>query len=347
MATHGQRRELPVPPHFDSSKVGEVWRVPYQQLAAAARDWARAHDLPPAAADQPRVCLMAVDTQNTFCIPGFELFVGGQSGRGAVDDNTRLCRFIYRNLGVLTEIVATLDTHRLVQIFHPFFLVDANGDHPQPMTVVSVEDVESGRWRVNPAAADSIPGRSLAELQRHLLHYCRRLRERGKYSLMIWPYHAMLGGIGHALVSSIEEAIFFHAVARRTEPAIEIKGDKPLTEHYSVLGPEVRDTADGAEIGRRNTAFVDRLLAFDAVIIAGEAKSHCVAWTIEDLIEGIDRDLARKVYLLEDCTSPVVVPGAVDFTDEANRAFGEFEARGVHLVRSTDPLATWPAFPTA
>jgi len=48
------------------------------------------------------------------------------------------------------------------------------------------------------------------------------------------------------------------------------------------------------------------------VIIAGQAKSHCVAWTIDDLLEDIiaqDRRLVEKVYLLEDCTSAVVVPG--------------------------------------
>ena len=41
-------------------------------------------------------CLLLVDVQNTFCIPGYELFVGGQSGNGAVEDNMRLCQFIYR-----------------------------------------------------------------------------------------------------------------------------------------------------------------------------------------------------------------------------------------------------------
>jgi nicotinamidase-related amidase len=47
------------------------------------------------------------------------------------------------------------------------------------------------------------------------------------------------------------------------------------------------------------------------VIIAGQAKSHCVAWTIDDLLTEIqsqDPSLAQKVYLLEDCSSPVVVP---------------------------------------
>ena len=64
---------------------------------------------------------MLIDVQNTFCIPDFELYVGGRSGRGAVEDNTRLCEFIYRNLGNITHITATMDTHMTMQVFHAIF----------------------------------------------------------------------------------------------------------------------------------------------------------------------------------------------------------------------------------
>ena len=86
------------------------------------------------------------------------------------------------------------------------------------------------------------------------------------------------------------------------------------------------------------------LLSYDAVIIAGQAKSHCVAWTIDDLLAGAagERRLAEKVYLLEDCSSPVVVPGVVDYTDEADRAFERFAEAGMHVVHSTYPIAKWP-----
>ena len=33
----------------------------------------------------------------------------------------------------------------------------------------------------------------------------------------------MLGGIGHALVSAVEEAVFFHAVARRSQTLFEAR----------------------------------------------------------------------------------------------------------------------------
>lgn len=334
---------LPIPPSFEPDSVGELRRVPYERLAGEAERWAREHSLQPVSEDRFRLCLLAVDVQNTFCLPEFELFVAGRSGTGAVDDNRRLCEFIYRNLDAITHVIPTLDTHEAVQIFHPIWLLDADGNHPPPYTLVSADDVETGRWKVNPAVAE-IVGRDHAYLERHLLHYTRELERGGKYNLTVWPYHAMLGGVGHALVPAVEAALFFHTVARFAQPRLEIKGQNPLTEHYSILGPEVTTGPDRGRIGERNHGLVDHLVNFDAVVIAGQAKSHCVAWTIEDLLEaqGRERHLAERVYLLEDCTSPVVVPGAVDYTDEADAAFERFADAGIHVVRSTEPLESWP-----
>ena len=339
--------QLPVPPHFDPDRVDQVWRVPYQERAREAARWRSRYGVTPAARDRIRVCLVAVDVQNTFCIPGFELFVAGASGRAAVEDNQRLCRFLYRNLGVVTRICPTLDTHRPVQIFHPLFLIDESGEHPEPYTVVSTDDVRRGLWRINPVACSQI-GMDPDTGQNHLLHYVSRLQEKGQYQLTVWPYHGMLGGIGHALVSSLEEAVFFHSVCRQSQPDFQVKGDSPLTEHYSVLGPEVMEGADGAAIGEKNRSLLESLMTFDVVIVAGQAKSHCVAWTVDHLLEECSAgpaDFAERVYLLEDCTSPVVVPGLVDYTEDAAAAFRRFAAAGMRLVRSTDPMEAWPGIP--
>lgn len=338
-------RQYPIPAHFDSSTVGKVWRVPYQARADEAAAWAKRHKVPPAAADALRLCLVIVDCQNTFCIPEFELFVGGRSGRGAMEDNLRLCEFIYRNLGVITEIVPTMDTHTAMQIFHPVFWVNQAGEHPKPHTVISLEDVQTGAWMANPDVATSVSPGDAKKLQQHAVHYVKQLTERGKYPLMVWPYHSMLGGIGHALVSAVEEALFFHCLARKSQTRFEIKGDNPRTEHYSVLYPEVREGPDGEPLPQREGGLLARLLRVDAVIIAGQAKSHCVAWTIDDLLTEVkarNPKLVEKVYLLEDCTSPVVVPGVVDFTDQANAAFQRFADAGMHVVRSIDPIQRWP-----
>ncbi len=336
--------QLPIPPHFDPGKTGEVWRVEYQKLAASAKQWALKHRIRPAAEDKFMVGLLLVDVQNTFCIPGFELFVGGRSGTGAVDDNRRLGRFIYRNLGGITRIFPTLDTHHALQIFHPIFFVDADARHPDPFTRITARDVREGVWKFNPAMGPAL-GVETDQGQRHLVHYVETLEKSRKYDLTVWPYHAMLGGIGHSLVASVEEAVFFHSIARVNRPEFQVKGDRAFTENYSALNPEVTKNADGQAIGEKNTAFLERLLSFDVLVVAGQAKSHCVVWTLDDLLKGILEKnplLAEKVYLLEDCTSPVVIPGGIDYTEEADAAFDRFSQAGMHIVQSTDPIATWP-----
>lgn len=328
--------QLPIPQHFQSDTVGEIWRVPYQDLSSAARLWAKQHQLAPTNQTQSNTKLLLIDVQNTFCLPDFELFVGGGSGRGAIEDNIRLCEFIYRNLGEIDQIIATLDTHHLHQIFHPIFWIDEHGEHPQPaITTISPADVKSGKWRANPEFGDDAPD----QLQAYALHYVQQLSDGGKYPLLIWPYHAMLGGIGHALVPAVEEAIFFHGIVRSSQASFSIKGDRTLTENYSALAPEVFTNQLGDRIATKNDSLIQQLLSSDKLIIAGQAQSHCVAWTVNDLlveINAIDPALAKKVYLLEDCTSPVVIPGIVDYTDQAHAAYQKFADAGMNIVRSTD-----------
>ncbi len=339
-----KKNELPIPPHYNPDNIDKVWKVPYQKLSESAEKWAGQYNIKPSADDKYRIGLLLVDVQNTFCIPEFELYVGGRSGRGAVDDNRRLCKFIYRNLDVITRICPTMDTHQAMQIFHSIFLINEKGEHPAPFSLISSDDIEKGIWRYNTELNSSL-SISDSEGQKYLLHYVNKLKEGGKYDLTIWPYHAMLGGIGHALVSSVEEAIFFHCITRYSQPDFQIKGKNPLTEHYSVLNPEVVEDMNGKIIAQRNSFFIKDLIDFDMLIIAGQAKSHCIDWTVSDLLKEmliIDEKLTEKVYLMEDCMSSVVVPGVIDYTDIANKSFKRFADAGMHIVKSTDPFNNWP-----
>ena len=331
---------LPIPEFFDPTRVGEVWKVDYAARAEDARKFALQHDLKPASASKEHISLLLIDVQNTFCMPGFELFVGGRSGTGAVDDNVRLCEFIYRNLGRITHILATMDTHTSQQIFHPIFFVDAEGNHPAPYTDIHAEELRSGKWTFNPALSPQL-GVAPEYGQQMMIHYAEALEKAGKYALTVWPYHAMLGGIGHAIVPAVEEAVFFHSHARIDQPYFAIKGDKPFTENYSVIGPEVLTGPMDEVLGTRNPMFIQHLQEVDKLYIAGQATSHCVAWTVQDLLDDImatDPELAKKVYLLDDCSSAVVVPGVVDHTEAADEAYTRFAQAGMHIVKSTDAI---------
>jgi len=238
-----------------------------------------------------------------------------------------------------------MDTHQAVQIFHGIFLIDDQGEHPKPFTSVSLKDIEKGVWKFNKKIS-SVLGIDPSYGQEYLLHYTQKLALSGKYDLTIWPYHAMLGGIGHAVVSSVEEAVFFHSISRSSQPDVGIKGNNPFTENYSVLSPEVLSDQSGKKIADKNRALTDKLLKHDVIIIAGQAKSHCVAWTIDDLLTEIHEryalQFAEKVYLLEDCTSPVVIPDGIDYTQKAAEDFKRFADAGMHIVRSVDSMSSWP-----
>ena len=315
-------------------------------MATTAFEWRKQHSLTAAAADERRVHLLLIDVQKDFCFPEGSLYVGGRSGVGAVDDSQRIAEFIYRNLGALTDITTTMDTHLAFQIFFPQFWQDRNGASMTAHAVISADQIASGEVKPNPAMAKWLCNGNYTWLCKQVEYYCRELEKAGKYQLYLWPPHCLLGSEGHALAGVVQAARLFHAYARTAQSTVEVKGGNPLTENYSVLRPEVLTRFDGGALAQRNTQFLHTLLASDAVIIGGQAASHCVKSTIDDLlaeIVSVDKTLAKKIYLLTDCMSAVAVSDGkggfvADFTDQATAALQRFADAGMNLIKSTDPL---------
>lgn len=342
--------ELPIPQFYDPAHAAQwSYRPDPAVLMTASEQWAKQFQIKPQPQDRMRINLLLIDVQKDFCLPEGSLYVAGRSGRGAIEDSDRLARFIYRNLGRISEITTTLDTHFAYQIFSPTFWLTRDGSHPAPFRFVTSDDVASGDLRPDPRVAALYTGGNYSWLLSYVLHYCRELERSGKYQLYLWPYHCLLGSDGHALVPVIHEARLFHSFVRGSQTEHEVKGGSPFTENYSVLSPEVLITHDGRAVGQRNTEFIRKLLESDAVVVAGQAASHCVKSSIDDLLDQIvthDPKLAEKVYVMTDCMSSVTVPDgrgglAVDFTADAQRAFDRFANAGMHLVRSVDPIESW------
>jgi nicotinamidase-related amidase len=341
---------LPLPAFYDPKNAERADHAPDQaRLLAEAAAWRRAHGLRPAAEDRRKVHLLLIDVQKDFCFPSGALYVAGRSGRGALDDNRRIAEFLYRNLGAITQVTATMDTHHAFQIFFPSFWVGRDGEPLAPHREITVADLDRGDVQPNPAVAAWLCGGDEAWLRAQVRFYCAELEKAGKYRLYLWPPHCILGSDGHALAGAVHEARMFHAFARSAQPAVEVKGGNPLTENYSVLRPEVLLRHDGRPLAERNAAFLETLLAADAVIVAGQASSHCVKSSLEDLLAGIlarDPALARKVYVLADCMSAVTVPDGkggflADFTPQAEEALRRFAEAGMNVVRSIEPLEAW------
>jgi nicotinamidase-related amidase len=319
---------LPLPRFHQDAHPSQLYLERGAEVAEEARRYAAEHRVRPAREDTVRIAAFGIDVQVAFCSPGASLFVPG-----AVEDTQRTLRWLYSHLDRVTELVFSLDTHRAFQVFHPAWWRDAQGRPPAPLTVITAADVRSGRWR-----ATRFPEESLA--------YCERLESSGRYVLTIWPYHALLGGLSHALVPAVYEASLFHALVRDTATHFELKGEHPLTENYSVLSPEVTEVK-GQKVGEFNTRLFDHLMSFDRVYVFGQAKSHCVLSTLQDLkqhIERTDRSKMGRIHILEDAMSPVPapplepLPAALDFPRVADAAVKGFREAGMRVVRTTDPL---------
>ena len=350
MQTTAPKQILTLPPHYKPSNA-EVWGYTPStgSLLTAAGPWAQQFGITHAATDKRKVHLVLIDGQNDFTLPQGTLYVGGQSGTGAIEDCKRTAEFIYRELGNISQITPTLDTHVPFQIFFPSFWVDSSGNHPAEHTEVHVDDILSGRLQPDSAMAQ-LSQSNYPWLLDYVTHYCRQLAKDGKYTLYLWPFHCQLGTVGHALNGVLAEAIAFHSFTRYALMAPQIKGNSPFTENYSVLGPEVEKAHDGRSMGQKNTRFIDDLLSADYTVMLGQAASHCVASSIDDFLDQIlarDPALASKVYVVRDCMSAVAVPDGkggffADFTPQAEAALKKFADHGMHVVESTTPMADWP-----
>jgi nicotinamidase-related amidase len=316
------------PSFYDPEAVADVW---VERAGRVAEEASRAR-VAPASSDRVRIAAFGIDCQIGFATPGSSLFVPG-----AVEDTRRTIGWLYENLEKLTELYFSLDTHSVFQIFHPGSWADAAGAAPPPFTTISTAGVRGGLWR---------PAGALAGRDAECFEYVERLERAGRYVLTIWPYHALLGGVSHALVPALMEAAMFHALARSSPTHFETKGEEPMTENYSVLSPEVTELG-GKRVGAFNDPLFDALARFDRVYVFGQAKSHCVLSTLRDIearARKTDPSLMKKIWILEDATSPVPpppldpLPLALDFPRVAERAFAELREAGMNVVKTTDPI---------
>jgi nicotinamidase-related amidase len=257
-----------------------------------------------------KVHLFCIDPQRDFCEPSGNgagaLFVSG-----ADDDMARLADFVLRCSSKLDDIHITLDSHHPVHIAHPIWWRNSNGDQPSPFSIISVNDVETGKWMATQ------PG-----LQRHSLDYVKQLDKNGRYPLCVWPVHCRISSPGHTVVP-----VLFDALCKWEEEFAIVdyvtKGSNIKTEHYSIFQADVPDPKDPST--QVNTALVQTLMTADLVAVAGEAGSHCLANSIRDLA-GLCPDIVKKLVLLTDATSPV--PGSEKLQEDFIK---EMTAKGMQL----------------
>lgn len=240
----------------------------------------------------------------------------------------RLARFLKRVGGKLEDVHVTLDSHRLIDIAHPAWWMDHNGDQPGPFTIISAADIEAGIWTPrNPS------------FRQRTLEYSRSLEAAADhYKICVWPVHCLIGTWGHNVHETLNEALQGWSDKEYAMVDYVTKGSNPWTEHYGALMAEVPDPSDPST--QLNTAFLQMLSEADIVAVAGEASSHCVLKTVQQIAENIGDTHIKKFHLLRDCMSPVgAVPGGPDFPKIAETFLGSMKSRGMTITTSTDFLS--------
>lgn len=231
-----------------------------------------------------KTALLIIDAQYDFCNPSGALFVPG-----AEQDIERIARLIALNGDKINQIFVTLDTHRVLDIAHPLFWEDPNGNTVAPFTLITSAAVESGKW---------IPRYH----REYVITYLKNLENEGAFRHFIWPEHCLAGSKGAALDDTILEAILAWSHHMGKDYNTVVKGLNPLTEHFGVFKAQVPVSGDSQT--DLNQPFLSELATFDRILIAGEARSHCVATSVQQILDYAPL-LTSRITLLTDCMSDV------------------------------------------
>ncbi|MDR1349401.1 MAG: cysteine hydrolase [Zoogloeaceae bacterium] len=267
-----------------------------------------------------RFHLLIIDPQNDFCDLPEDLRRGNMPAlpvSGAHADMLRLAALIEQGGAGIAEISVTFDSHQRLDIAHPGFWRQDDGSPPAPFTLIRAADVKAGKFR--PRRADALS---------RVMAYLEALEAARRYTHMVWPVHCELGSWGHNAHAAVRRAYNQWEEASGNSARRILKGQNPWTEQYSAIRAEAPDAA--APDTGTNTALLARLGNADEILVAGEAGSHCVKATVEDIAAALP---AERLTLLVDCMSPVA-----GFADAQQGFFDDMNRCGARIATSADIL---------
>jgi len=263
------------------------------------------------------VQIICIDDQNDFTDPNGSLYV-----KGGDENVRRAARMIERLRDKISDIHVTMDSHHKVDISHPLWWVDENGNHPKPYTLITPEDAIAGKWRAYKMSARD-----------RSLKYLKALKATNRYPHVIWPEHCLIGDEGHNLHPILAAAIHGWEEKRFALSDVVTKGSNPWTEHFSAVQAEVPDPEDPST--QVNRGLIEALEKADMVIWVGEALSHCLANTFRDVVKNFSNPAyVKKMILCKDGSSSV--PGFEKLGDDF---VAEMISRGMQVSTTVDVLA--------
>merc|ERR1712151_1363396 len=207
-----------------------------------------------------------------------------------------------------------------MHIAHAGFWLGKDGRKPAPFTIIESKDITAGTWRAKQP-----------EMEAWSLQYAQKLEDGGRFKICIWPDHCLMGTPGHAVYQPLADALNAWAEQRSRAVTWVLKGQNNRTEMYSALKAEVELPDDPAT--QLNIDLINKLKSSQKVVCCGQAKSHCVNYTVRDLVSAWPKHRTGDVIVLADgCSS---VPGF----EEAGQAFQEDMIKlGVTFATTVDDM---------
>ena len=337
-----RRDEPPAAPVLRPRGPGASSACPTSERAAEARGVGAGARHPPGRRGPRRAALLLVDVQNTFCLPEFELFVAGRSGSGAVDDYARIAPSSTATSAASprSSRPSTPTPPRRSSIRSSGWT--SEGATRRPHTVIRSRRGERALAR-QPGAGRRPLRRGRASTSRpRAATTCAGSRRAASTrsssgpTTRCWAESATRSSRQWKRPSSSTRS---PAVARRASRP-RARTPSPRTTRCS--RPEVRRTRRAApslgQPARSSTT------CWASTWSSWRARPRATAWpglspTCSREIRAATRALAAELVLLDDCSSPVVVPGSSTSPTPAEAAYARFAAAGMRRALSTDALA--------
>jgi len=260
-----------------------------------------------------KVALLIVDPQNDFCTQNGSMFVPG-----ADEDIEILSNWILKNKEQIDQIIVTLDSHYTVDISHPKFWIDENGESPEPFTIIKSADILSGKYK--PAYSIFNEGITMT--------YLEKLEEQGDFEHCIWPEHCITGTWGSSINTMIDGCLRAWSLSGVDARFVRYitKGSHPMTEHFGVFKAEV--AIANANETHVNMSLIEQLDMFDVIYLAGQARNFGVANSLKQIME-LSPNIAKKFVILEDTMSD-----ATGINMKANTIYEKAKEIGVRFEKT-------------
>mmetsp|Transcript_28904 Transcript_28904/g.47957 ORF Transcript_28904/g.47957 Transcript_28904/m.47957 type:complete len:378 (-) Transcript_28904:293-1426(-) len=243
---------------------------------------------------------------------------GSLAVTGANADSEKIASLLRKYCDRINRVVVTLDTHHPLHIAHSAFWKGVDGTSPSPFTEITSASIRKGTWTPRQP-----------ELAEWALEYTDSLEEGGRFTLLIWPNHCLVGSPGHSVSPVLMPALNDWTVSRARTITWVLKGQNNRTEMYSAIKAEVPVEDDPAT--SLNSELVSSLIKHKQVVVCGEAKSHCVNFTLRDLVSVWPRDRMADLVLLRDCCSAVS-----GYEAQAEKFENDMRAAGVTVLDAAE-----------